>query len=199
VPRDRRISHAHHGSAALGSTLEGVAAIEAGDLLCTATDCATPRALGTLLAVAYPQGSPRRGHRCARDRWAPRDVRSVRLTVPAATASATIATLTTTTGDHQPSCRSVLGAARRFLLRDRSGRRVAITLATGSLLVATGMALQTCWHRVPKTARPNRAPRAYHAAPDRGVIRSDATSSPIRFRVEGTLLPPTSSVQRLHP
>ena len=58
--------------------------------------------------------------------------------------------------DHggQPDIASVsLGATRRFQLRDEAGRRAAIALESGSLLLATGEALERWWHCVPKTAQ----------------------------------------------
>ncbi len=59
--------------------------------------------------------------------------------------------------DHggQPDIASVsFGAVRRFQLRDGANRRVEIALEPGSLLLATGEALERWWHCVPKTARP---------------------------------------------
>lgn len=58
--------------------------------------------------------------------------------------------------DHggQPDIASVsFGATRRFQLRDEAGRRAAIALESGSLLLATGEALERWWHCVPKTTR----------------------------------------------
>src|SRR5262249_11613468 len=58
--------------------------------------------------------------------------------------------------DHggQPDIASVsLGATRRFQLRDETGRRAEIALESGSLLLATGEALERWWHCVPKTPR----------------------------------------------
>jgi alkylated DNA repair dioxygenase AlkB len=55
----------------------------------------------------------------------------------------------------QPDIASVsFGAVRRFELRDDAGRRVALDLEPGSLLVMRGDAIARWWHRVPKTAHP---------------------------------------------
>jgi alkylated DNA repair dioxygenase AlkB len=54
----------------------------------------------------------------------------------------------------QPDIASVsFGATRRFQLRDATGTRAEIALESGSLLLATGEALERWWHSVPKTAR----------------------------------------------
>jgi len=58
--------------------------------------------------------------------------------------------------DHggQPDIASVsFGATRRFLLRDGAGGRGEIALESGSLLLASGEALERWWHCVPKTGR----------------------------------------------
>jgi alkylated DNA repair dioxygenase AlkB len=58
--------------------------------------------------------------------------------------------------DHggQPDIASLsLGATRRFQLRDGAGRRADVALESGSVLLASGEALERWWHCVPKTAR----------------------------------------------
>jgi alkylated DNA repair dioxygenase AlkB len=56
----------------------------------------------------------------------------------------------------QPDIASVsFGATRRFELHDRErGTRVAVDLASGSVLVMSGAAIARWWHRIAKTARP---------------------------------------------
>jgi len=53
----------------------------------------------------------------------------------------------------QPDIASVsFGATRRFELRDERGRRAAIDLESGSVLLITGDAVARWFHRIPKTA-----------------------------------------------
>jgi alkylated DNA repair dioxygenase AlkB len=57
-------------------------------------------------------------------------------------------------GGHPDIASVSFGATRRFELRDRSGQtRVAVDLASGSLLLMTGDAVARWWHRVPKMRR----------------------------------------------
>ena len=56
----------------------------------------------------------------------------------------------------QPDIASVsFGATRRFELHDREhGKRAAIDLESGSVLLMSGDAIARWWHRIAKTARP---------------------------------------------